>query len=327
MDLQGKNILVTGGAGFIGSHIVDALLRENVNKVFILDNFYRGSHANLKHLKRNKNVRVVEGDIRDISLVRRLVKKSDYIFHEAAIRLLKCAEDPRLCQDVMVDGTYNILEAASQSNIKKIIMASSVSVYGEPSYVPIDENHPYNNTTAYGAAKIANEHMSIAFHHMHKIPIILLRYFNVYGPRMDILGAYTEVLIKWLEKIDKGESPIIHGKGDQSLDFVYVEEVARANILALKSKIDFGIYNIGTGQTTSLKTLLALLIEITNARVKPTFDTTTKRPFVQKRQADIRLAKKDLKFLSKVSMRDGLKALIRWREKRIKETPYEKNSK
>lgn len=318
MILQGSKVLVTGGAGFVGSHIVDLLLKEEVKKIYIIDNFIRGTKENIKHIVSDKRVEFVEGDIRNIALVNHFCRDVDFIFHQAAIRLLKCAEDPRLCHEVMVDGTFNILEAAVLNNVKKIVMASSVSVYGEASYVPTDEKHPYNNTTAYGAAKIANEHMALAFHKMYKIPILLLRYFNVYGPRMDILGAYTEVLIKWLDKIDANEPPVIHGDGKQALDFVYVEDVAKANILALKSDIPFGIYNVGTGKCTSLKEIAEILIKLNNSKIKPILQSNVKRPYVQKRQADIAKAEKEIKFKSKVDMEEGLKKLILWRQERLK---------
>ena len=318
MKLDNKKILITGGAGFIGSHIADSLLEENISQLIIFDNLSRGTNANISHLKKNKKVKFIKGDIRDQKLVNDLTKDADYIFHQAAIRLTKCAEDPRLCNEVMVDGTFNILEAAVRNKIKKIIMASSASVYGEPDYIPIDEKHPYNNTTAYGAAKIANEYMAIAFHNMYKLPIILFRYFNAYGPRMDILGAYTEVIIKWLERIDNNQSPIIHGDGKQALDFVFVEDIARANILALKSNVEFGIYNVGTGKTTSLKTLASTLLRAAKSNLKPVFIADVKRPYVQKRQADIKNAKEDLGFAASVALENGLKKLIDWRNKILK---------
>lgn len=319
MSIQGTTVLVTGGAGFVGSHIADLLIKEKPKEIIILDNLVRGSRLNISHLLSNKNVRFIEGDIRDKELVGKLIRKTDYIFHQAAIRLLKCAQDPRLCNEVMIDGTFNVLEAAVKNKVKKMIMASSVSVYGEPSYTPMDENHPYNNTTMYGAAKIANEHMALAFNKMYNIPIVLLRYFNVYGPRMDILGAYTEVLIKWLEKLDARESPVIHGDGKQALDFVCVEDVARANILALESDIQWGIYNIGTGKSTTLKKLADILIQLTNADVSGVLQPDVKRPYVQKRRADTRKTEKDLGFKARISIEEGLKRLIEWRKKRLKE--------
>lgn len=324
MILQGAKVLVTGGGGFVGSHIVDQLLKENVSRIIILDNFLRGSPANLLPLKGNKKIELIDGDIRDIKLVSDLCCGIDFIFHQAAIRLLKCTEDPRLCHEVMVDGTFNILEAALANGVKKIVLASSVSVYGEPSYVPIDETHPYNNTTVYGAAKIANEHLALAFYQAYNLPIIVLRYFNTYGPRMDIASEHREVFIKWLDKIDNGESPIIHGDGKQALDFVYVEDVARANISALKSDIPFGIYNVGTGKTTNLKELVKILIKLTNSKVKPSFQSDVKRPQVLKRQADIRKAKKELGFEAKTTIEGGLEKLIAWRRERLMAIKNEK---
>lgn len=318
MTIKGKTALVTGGAGLIGSHVVDELLEEEAKKIIILDNFHRGRQENIFHLARNKKVELVNGDMRDAGLVHKASKGVDYIFHQAAVSLLRCLEDPRLCQEVIVDGTFNVLEAARTNKIKKLVMASSVSVYGEPSYLPIDEQHSYNSRIPYGAAKIANEHMAIAFHYTYQLPVIILRYFNTYGPRMDMLGAYTEVLMKWLEKIESGELPIIHGNGKQALDFVYVKDVARANILSAKSDISFGIYNVGTGKTTSLKQLMEMLIHLSGKKVKPVFQKDVKRPFVQKRQADIKKAKKDLGFVAKTSLSDGLRELIVWRRQRIK---------
>lgn len=314
MTIKGTTVLVTGGAGFIGSHIVDQLLSEGVKKVTIVDNYLRGSRSNIAHLVSNKKVEVIDGDIRNIPLVRKITNV-DYIFHQAAVRLVTCQNDPRLCHEIMVDGTFNILEAAVIHKVKKVVMASSVSVYGEPSYVPMDEGHPYNNTTVYGAAKIANEHMAKAFHHLYGLPIILFRYFNVYGPRMDTKGAYTEVLITWLTMINSDKAPAVHGNGSQSLDFVYVGDVARANILAAKSDVPFGIYNIGTGKTTSLKNLLEMILRIKHSRLSPVFDAHTKRPYVQKRQASTKRAKKDLGFIAGTPLARGLGNLINWMDK------------
>lgn len=322
MKLQGSTVFITGGAGFVGSHIVDSLLKEKVKHITILDNFLRGTPVNLQHVSKDKRVQLINGDIRDIDLVSKLTKGCDFVVHQAAIRLTKCIEDPRLCHEVMVDGTFNVLEAAVKHHVKKIVMASSVSVYGEPSYVPIDEKHPYNNTTAYGAAKIANEHMAIAFHQMYKIPIIILRYFNVYGSRMEVSGPHTEVMIKWLDKLDKGEAPVIHGDGKQALDFIYVEDVAEANIKALESNIDFGIYNIGTGKKTSLKELAQILIRLMGAKTKPVLEPDVKRPNITQRVADTRRAEKELQFRTKISLEAGLKKLIVWRKERFKELSY-----
>lgn len=319
MILQGSKVLITGGSGFVGSHIVDQLLLEKVGKIIILDNFIRGVPENLSHVKNNKKVKIINGDIRDVKLVDKLCKGVDFISHQAAIRLLKCTEDPRLCHEVMVDGTFNILEASIKHKIKKIIVASSVSVYGEPSYLPIDEAHPYNNTTLYGAAKIANEHLSMAFHYTYNLSVIILRYFNAYGERMDILGNHREVFIKWLDRIDQGESPVIHGDGKQALDFVNVLDIAKANILALKSDVSFGIYNIGTGRTTSLLELANLLIKLSKSDLKVVFEKSVNRPNIKNREADVLKAKRELNFKAKITIEEGLTGLIEWRRKRLKQ--------
>lgn len=319
MKIQQSTIVITGGAGLVGSHLADALVGRKAKKVIILDDFSRGTKQNLAEAMVSGRVKIVKGDIRDPKLVARVIRGADYVFHEAAIRITRCAEDPRLCQEVLVDGTFNVLEACAKHKVKKLILASSASVYGDPSYLPIDEKHPFNNTTAYGAAKIATEEMTKAFHAMYGLPYIALRYFNIYGPRMDIYGVYTEVLIKWLDKIDAHEAPIIHGDGKQALDFVYISDIIRANLLALESDRQEGIYNVGTGISTSLKQLLDTLLELTGSDLTPVYQKTVKRPYVQKRRADVRKATKELGFSAKIHIREGLQQLISWRKKRLEE--------
>lgn len=321
MEIKGSVILVTGGVGFIGSHVVDRLLLKNPKKIIILDDFSRGTRQNIEEAVKHKNVELVVGDIRDIEQVNNIVKGCDYVFHLAAIRITKCAEDPRFCQEVLVDGTFNVLEACAKNKVKKLILSSSASVYGNPSYMPMDEKHPFNNTTAYGAAKIANEEMTKAFRAMFGLNYIILRYFNVYGPRMDIHGVYTEVLIKWLEKIDTNEPPVIHGDGKQALDFVYVDDIADANIVALESNINEGVFNVGTGKSTSLKRLLDILLDLTASELKPVFEANVKRPYVQKRAADITKASRELGFIAKTNFREGLKQLIQWRKEQLVKHP------
>lgn len=321
MKIDNKVILITGGAGLVGSHLADSLLKKNPKKIIILDDFSRGTESNLSDALTSGKVMIIRGDVRDADLVNKSMRNVDYVFHEAAIRITRCAQDPRLCQEVLVNGTFNVLEACVKNKIKKLILASSASVYGDPSYLPMDEKHPFNNTTAYGAAKIATEEMTKAFRSMCGLNYAILRYFNIYGPRMDIYGVYTEVLIKWLDKIDKNEAPIIHGDGKQALDFIYIKDIAEANMLALGSEINEGIYNVGTGKSTSLKELLDMLLELTGSNLKPIFQATVKRPYVQKREADITKAKDDLKFVAKFSIRQGLKSLIEWRKERLQIRP------
>lgn len=315
--MKNLKFVVTGGAGLIGSWVVDNLLQEfgkNINEIVVLDNFVRGTRANLENALKSKKVRIIKGDIRDPKTVNKIFKKSDYVIHEATIRITQCAEDPRLCNEVLVDGTFNVLEACVKNKIKKLIFNSSASVYGDPSYLPMDENHPYNNLTAYGAAKIANEHMARAFREMYGLNYVCLRPFNVYGPRMDIYGVYTEVLIRWLDRIDQGLSPMIFGDGKQTMDFVYVEDVARATICALKAPVNGGVYNVGTGIETNLNQLLETLLELTKSNLKPEYAPQRVATHVSRRQADIKKAKKELGFVAKTSIKEGLQGLIDWRK-------------
>lgn len=317
MKIKGSTIAVIGGASMIGSHIVDRLLKKDPKKIIILDNFIQGTGNNLENALKNKIVKLVRGDVRDRKLVNDLLKGVDGVFHLAAIRITRCVEDPRLCHEVLVDGTFNVLESCVKNKVKKIIFSSSASVYGDPSYLPMDEKHPFNNTTNYGAAKIAGEEMIKSFGAMYGLPYIIFRYFNVYGPRMDIHGVYTEVLIKWLEKIDKSEAPVIHGDGRQALDFVFNDDVAEVNIRALESKLEKGVFNVGTGKSTSLKELLGILLELTGSKLKPIYLKNVKRPYVQKREADIKHTKEVLGFVAKTDLPNGLKRLIEWRKEQL----------
>jgi UDP-glucose 4-epimerase len=231
--IQGTKILVTGGAGFIGSTTVDQLLEAGAAEVRVIDNFIRGSRRNLEGAIETGKVIVMDDDICDREVVDAAVEGVDYIFHLAALRITRCAEKPREGIDVMINGTMNVLESAIKHNVKKIVAASSASVYGDPSYLPMDEDHPFNNRTLYGACKIANEQMLRSYNEMFGMKYAAFRYFNVYGPRMDLDGVYTEVLVRWMDAIQSGQPPKIFGDGTQSMDFVYVEDVARANVAAL----------------------------------------------------------------------------------------------
>ena len=238
MKLEGKKILVTGGAGFIGSHIIDLLLDEGCAEIVAIDNMVRGRPENLADALARGAVRLLEGDIRDHRLMEGLVKDADIVFHQAALRITQCAEEPREALEVMVDATFDLLELCVKHQVEKIIAASSASIYGMADQFPITEaHHPYNNRTLYGAAKVFNEGLLRGFHEMYGLNYVALRYFNVYGLRMDIHGVYTEVLIRWMERIAAGEPPLIFGPGDQTMDFVYIRDVARANILAAKTDV------------------------------------------------------------------------------------------
>jgi UDP-glucose 4-epimerase len=312
-ELQGACCLVTGGAGFIGSTIVDQLLAAGASEVRVIDNFVRGSWANLSSARSHGNFKIVEGDIRDAALVNHVTAGVDYVFHQAALRITRCAEAPREAVEVIIDGTMNVLEAALAHKVKKVVAASSASVYGEPSYLPIDEAHPFNNRTMYGAGKIATEQMMRALNTTSALDYVAFRYFNVYGPRMDITGVYTEVLIRWLDAIEAGKPPLIFGDGTQSMDFVYVEDVARINLLAACSPVTDEVFNVGTGVQTSLNELCSVLLELSSSSLRPEHREARKVANVNARRAAVGKAAEMLGFNATVSLEQGLRELIEWR--------------
>ena len=313
-DLAGTCCLVTGGAGFIGSTIVDQLLTAGVSEVRIIDNFVRGSWGNVAGAVKHSGVKITQGDICDASLVHQLCDGVDYIFHQAALRITRCAEFPREAVEVLIDGTFNVLEAAQKHKVKKVVAASSASVYGEPSYLPIDEAHPFNNRTMYGAGKLASEQMLRAFHEHYGLNYVAFRPFNVYGPRMDMVGVYTEVLIRWFDAVEAGTPPLIFGDGTQSMDFVYVEDVARANLLAAQSDVTDDVFNIGTGVQTSLTDLCKLVLLLTGSPLQPEYREARRVGNVQRRRAAVEKAERMLGFRAAISVEQGLRDLIRWRE-------------
>ncbi len=311
--MNNARVLITGGGGLIGSHIADQLLAEGVNEIIIVDSFIRGDRSNLTHGCPGNSLRVIEGDIRDRKVVAAAMQGVDVVFHQAAIRITQCAEDPRLALDVLVGGTFNVLEAAVQAGVKKVVAASSASIYGLAEAFPTPENHhSYNNRTIYGAAKSFNESMLRSFTEMYGLKYVALRYFNVYGPRMDIYGAYTEVLIRWMERIAAGEPPMIFGDGKQTMDFVYVEDIARANILAANSDITDEVFNIASGSETSLNDLAKTLMAVMGANLRIEYGPERKVNPVPRRLADISRAEKYLGFKTRVSLIDGLTRLVKW---------------
>jgi sugar O-acyltransferase (sialic acid O-acetyltransferase NeuD family) len=254
--MEGQRTLITGGAGLVGSHIADQLVRAGAREVVVLDNFVPGRRENLAWALANGPVRIVEGDIRDRDLLGRLLPGVDTVFHQAAIRITQCAEEPRLALEVLADGTFNVLEAAAAAGVGKVVAASSASVYGLAERFPTDERHHlYGNRTMYGAAKAFNEGLLRSFHDMYKLRYLALRYFNIYGPRMDVHGVYTEVLVRWMERIAAGQPPLILGDGSQTMDFVYSEDVARANLAATASDASDEVVNVASGVETSLDDL------------------------------------------------------------------------
>jgi UDP-glucose 4-epimerase len=308
-----SRFLVTGGAGTIGSHIADELVREGASEVIVLDNLTRGRLQNLDWALANGNVRLVEGDIRDRALLAELMRGIDVVFHQAAIRITQCAAEPRLALEVLADGTFNVAEAAVEAGVRKVVAASSASVYGLAEVFPTKEDHhPYDNTTIYGACKVFNEGVFRSFHEMSGLDYVMLRYFNVYGARMDVHGVYTEVLVRWMERIAAGEPPLILGDGTQTMDFVYVTDIARANLLAAQASATDRVYNIASGVETSLNELAEALLEVMGSHLKPEYGPARKVNAVTRRLADVDAARRDLRFSAETDLKQGLVQLVDW---------------
>lgn len=313
MDLSSKKLLVIGGAGFVGSHVVDQLTQESVREIVVLDNFVRGTRANLRQATQDDRVRVVEGSITNVELLRDLMQDTDYVFHLAALWLYECVHQPRAALEVNVVGTYNVVEAAQQAGVKKVVYSSSASVYGDAVEVPMTEDHPFNNRTMYGATKIAGEQFFRVFYEQHGLDYVGLRYMNVYGPRMDYKGTYVSVIMKVLDRIKQGLPPVIFGDGSQSYDFIHVEDVARANILALKSDATDDFFNVGMGVKTTINELVHLLLRITGSDLKPEY-RPQEQMFVTHRVGSTEKAEAELSFRAKVPLEEGLRSVVKWRK-------------
>jgi UDP-glucose 4-epimerase len=305
--------LVTGGAGTIGSGIVDQLVAAGAAEIRVLDNFVRGRKDNLADALTSGKVHVIEGDIRDVDLVRDATAGADLVFHQAAIRITQCAEEPRLALEVLADGTFNVLEAAVAAKVRKVVAASSASVYGLATRFPTTEQEPpWANDTFYGAAKVFNEGMLRSFHAMYGLDYVALRYFNVYGPRMDIHGLYTEVLIRWMERIEAGQAPLIFGNGQQTMDFVFTTDIARANLLAAEADATDAAFNIGTHTETSLLGLAEALLEVMGSDLSVEFGPERAVNGVTRRLASIEAAERELGWKPEVDLSEGLSRLVDW---------------
>jgi UDP-glucose 4-epimerase len=312
--IKGQSCLVTGGAGTIGSTIVDQLVAAGAAEVTVLDNFVRGRRENLGSALASGAIRLVEGDIRDRELVTGLMSGMDLVFHQAAIRITQCATEPRLALEVLVDGTYEVIEAAADAGVRKVVAASSASVYGLAEEFPTSErHHPYANDTLYGAAKTFNEGLLRSFGAMRGLDYVALRYFNVYGPRMDIHGLYTEVLIRWMERIEAGQPPLILGDGMQTMDFVFTEDIARANLLAAASDATDEVFNIGSGTETSLRELAEMLLRVMGrSDLDLEFGPPRGVNAVTRRLADVSSAAERLGWKAEVGLEEGLTRLVAW---------------
>jgi len=321
--LENSKVLVIGASGFIGGFLIKELLKEPVKEVIIFDNFSRGKIKNIQDsLKDSRcNIFPYGGDIREVDVLDQAMKGIDYVFHLGAMWLLHCKNFPRTAFDVNIAGTFNVLEACIKNNVKKLIYSSSASVYGDAITVPMLEDHPFNNKNFYGATKISGEAMCTAYNDRYGLEIIGLRYMNVYGPGQDQHGAYTSVVPIVLNKIDQNECPVVNGDGSQAYDFIYVEDVARSNVAAVKSSVKFGYYNVGTEVQTSIKNLCDTILKLKNSNLKIKYVPYSKddaRQLVQNRIGSKQKAEKELGFKYKYSLEDGLKKLILWREKNSK---------
>ena len=311
--MRDKRVLITGGAGLVGSHIADLLVQEGAREIVVLDNFVRGTMDNLAGAIGHGCVTVLHGDIRDPGEVAGAMEGIDVVFHQAAIRITQCAEDPRLALDVLATGSFNVFEAAAKAGVQKVIAASSASVLGMADAFPTTErHHPYNNRTIYGAAKTFNEGLLASFAEMYGLRYVALRYFNIYGPRMDVFGVYTEVLIRWMERLARGEAPIIFGDGSQTMDFVNVLDVARANLLAAKADVTDTVFNVASGTETSLAELAQLLAQVMEVPLGPEFAPERKVNPVPRRLADTTRAQAELGFSATISLEEGLRELVAW---------------
>lgn len=312
--LRGERVLITGGAGAIGSNLADQVVRAGAREIVVLDNFVRGRHENLAWAIANGNLDLVEGDIRDRDRVAEVMKDVDIVFHMAALRITQCAEEPRTALEVMVDGSYNVLEAAQAAGVRKVVAASSASAYGLAVDFPTTEaHHPYANDTLYGAAKVFLEGLLRSMHAMSGLDYVALRYFNVYGCRMDIHGVYTEVLVRWMERIEAGTPPLILGDGSQTMDFVNIEDVARATLLAGLTDARDAVFNVASGTETSLIELAHMLLRVMGREdLEIEFGPERGVNKVPRRLADTTLARERLGFEAQIGLEEGLRRLVDW---------------
>ncbi|MCX7170506.1 MAG: NAD-dependent epimerase/dehydratase family protein [Proteobacteria bacterium] len=328
MIIQGSKLVLVGGAGLIGSHTVDHLLKEDVREIVIYDNFVRGSRENLNNAMKDPRVKIYDlgGDIMQTDILQSALEDADGVFHFAALWLLQCHDFPRSAFDVNVRGTFNVMEACVAKGVKRLVYSSSASVYGDALREPMDEDHPFNNKNFYGATKIAGEAMLRAFHHRFGLNYMGLRYMNVYGPRQDYRGAYIAVIMKMLDAIDRGQSPTVMGDGSEAFDFVAVEDCGLANVCAMKADTVDRNYNVGTGTRTSLRELAELLLQITGCDKAINYAPRSQATLVRNRIGDPQRATEEIGFTATVDLREGLKRLIDWRTTHKAEVAFRRNA-
>lgn len=327
MDLKNAKVVVVGGAGLIGSHVVEELLKEPVREVVVYDNFVRGRTENLSEALKDSRCKIFElgGDVCSTDLLDKAFEGTDAVVNLAALWLLHCHEYPQSAFEVNIRGTFNVLQSCVKNKVKRLVYSSSASVYGDALQEPMAEDHPYNNWTFYGATKIAGEHMMKAYHKRYGLEGVGLRYMNVYGPRQDYQGAYIAVMMKILDSIDRGEQPVVYGDGSQAYDFVHVCDCARANVCALKSDQKFGFYNVGRGIKTSIKELAEILLELTGSKLSIHYEPAG-QTFVTNRVGTTMAAERDLGYKWTIELREGLQSLIEWRKNHKEQVELRRNN-
>ena len=316
MKLNSKKIAVIGGAGLVGSHVVDQLTQEPVKEILVYDNFARGTRANLAEAIKSPKVRIAKASMTDIDALKRELQDVDGVILLASLWLGECVNDPRSAWETNVMGTWNVVEACRDLGIQRIVYSSSASVYGNALVTPMTEEHPFNNRTTYGATKIANEQMFRAIYEQHALPYIGYRYMNVYGPRMDYEGTYVSVIMKALDRIFTGQPPLIFGDGSQMYDFIYVEDVARANVLGMKADCADEFFNIGMGVGTTITELVDMLLELTGSNLKPEY-LPQAQSFVTHRIGSTEKAEELLGFKAKTPLLEGLRKVVDWRKSQL----------
>lgn len=317
MEIRGKRFLLIGGAGLIGSHTVEALLKEDIKEVIIYDNFARGSSENIASALEDRRCSVYPhgGDILRQDTLRDAIQNIDGVFHFAALWLLQCHEFPESAFDVNVRGTFNVMEACRAAGVERLVYSSSASVYGDAVTEPMTEDHPLANKNLYGATKICGEALLRSYYHRYDLRYAALRYMNVYGPRQDYKGAYIAVIMRMLDAIDEGRNPTVIGDGSEAFDFVAVEDCAQANICAMKADTADQQYNVGTGKKTTLKELAEILIRLTGAECDIEYKARTGNTMVKNRIGCTNKARTEIGFCSKIELEDGLERLIEWRKR------------
>jgi UDP-glucose 4-epimerase len=319
VNLEGKRIVVIGGAGLIGSHAVDQLTKEDVAEIVVYDNFVRGTRENLHDALKDPRVKIFEagGDILQTDVLDAALAGADGVMHFAALWLLQCHDYPRAAFSVNIGGTFNVLDACIKNNVRRLVYSSSASVYGDAVEEPMPEEHPFNNKNFYGATKIAGEAMARAYHHRYGLDFVGLRYMNVYGPRQDYRGAYIAVIMKMLDAIDRGEGPTVFGDGAEAFDFVAVEDCARANIFAMKADVVDRFYNVGTGKRTTLKELAETLLQLTGTNQAICYAPRSQATLVRNRIGSPKRAAEELGFTATTTLDQGLRGLIAWRKRHM----------